>query len=237
MSTPSLEEQFKNLSEQIARDQNPTIQPTQTLGQPSLHRALDVFDDYEFQAQVMQLVGKKKVVKKFPTLDDLQNNEPVIRVWNDLQPGKQPVILLQRIEDDFELCKLAVRVMRDLHTKVSVRTAAELLQLAFNLKDNMGEYAFVNFDDRLVDGIKSREIEELSDYSYTAQRTTNIYFHTDVQDASSLLNTINSCCFIATSYFRLFARSAESYARISWRVMRTFIIVLLKLNTFSLHSL
>lgn len=137
-----------------------------------------------------------------------------MHVWNDFQPGKKPILKLYRIENTEELFQYAARTLMEVCSRISLQTVGELMNLAFNLRDGGGAYVFAELEPELVDPINSSEITELCNSPIYPVVKPMFEFIVDDENVDVMLNTANSCCFVAASYLRMLSRNAENYVQI-----------------------
>ncbi|WCJ23983.1 hypothetical protein M5689_005974 [Euphorbia peplus] len=132
--------------------------------------------------------------------------------WVDLAPrAPRKVLHLLRLTD-MELMNIGIQFLIETKKGISARTVGKMLLLAYNLRDHRNQHVFSDISaDLSYPGIEIN-LDELC-CSPIVVETGEI---PAILNRGLKINQLsNVFCYIAASYLRLYAKSAQNYSRVS----------------------
>ncbi|XP_017254919.1 uncharacterized protein LOC108224724 [Daucus carota subsp. sativus] len=179
----------------IPRNQNP-------IGDHDIDRRLDRI----LSLPIMPLTDM------FCNVPDPYNPVPSLEMWTDLQPGARRCYNLQRIKEVEKLITLGLQVFNSIQGNITAQAICQLMNLAYNLKDSTGEYCFGDISPELI--LEDTDFDEVSNDTLVIVRPCNtLTVMISREEPEYKERVANGFCYLATSYMRLYTKSAENYTR------------------------
>ena len=188
----------------IPRNQNP-------IGDHDIDRRLDRI----LSLPIMPLTDM------FCNVPDPYNPVPSLEMWTDLQPGARRCYNLQRIKEVEKLITLGLQVFNSIQGNITAQAICQLMNLAYNLKDSTGEYCFGDVSPELI--LEDTDFDEVSNAALLIVRPYNtLTVMISHEEPEYKERVANGFCYLATSYMRLYTKSAENYLRIEGPLRNRF---------------
>ncbi|DAZ90799.1 TPA_asm: nucleocapsid protein [Raphanus virus 1] len=169
----------------------------------------------QFLNQPIIPVAKRKYYKS-------KSKEICKKEWDDTEPGKRRSIVLHHIYDDEELIDYATVTFKAIHSKITDETVARLMVLAYNCRDQDGEFIYDEVPDELIDEenqVYAEQIPKRTKRTIDSGKEIQVDSRFKENDRFVLRDCF---CFIAATYMRMFTKSAENYVQIESNLMKRF---------------
>ncbi|DAZ90647.1 TPA_asm: nucleocapsid protein [Artemisia virus 1] len=147
--------------------------------------------------------------------------------WPDdmLKNLKTYTLRRYKIED---LCDIGEQAFESIHGEFNKKAIVQLLNLAYNLKDNENVSLMANYDKTLIDPTASIPIKAVSTTTLCMGQLKNMNMDLDHmirernKAAESLRRRALGYCYLAASYLRLFSKSVENVKKIHEHLRNKF---------------
>ncbi|KAK1366201.1 hypothetical protein POM88_041762 [Heracleum sosnowskyi] len=164
----------------------------------------------------------KPMSNKYNDVPIIHGRVPSLETWTDLQPGARICYNLRRIEEVEELFTLGSQVFRAIQGNITAKAICQLMNLAYNLKDSAGEYCFGDISPELI-----KEDRDFDDVYYnptlvTVRPLNTLTLTISHEEAEYNERVANGFCYLATSYMRLYTKSAVDYTRVEDQLRNQF---------------
>ncbi|KAI3667464.1 hypothetical protein L6452_42522 [Arctium lappa] len=148
-------------------------------------------------------------------------HEPIVE-WTDKQPGPMKTIHLTHLPLN-QLLELARNTFRNLHGNISQQTIGSLLLLAYNIMNEEGQHLTSKPCQDLIDITSRITINELSNTTAkTGSRKTIAEMQMNFDEHKNK-KLCMAYTYLAASYMKLFAKSAENYLKIENHLKTMFL--------------
>ncbi|KAL8095394.1 hypothetical protein AgCh_036748 [Apium graveolens] len=132
------------------------------------------------------------VTNNFNNVPRINGRVPSLETWTDLQPGN-----------------------------ITAQAICQLMNLAYNLKDSAGEYCFGDFSPELIK--EDRDFDDVyNDTLVTVRPLNTLTLTISCEEPEYNERVANGFCYLATSYMRLYTKSAADYTRVEDQLRNSF---------------
>lgn len=161
------------------------------------------------------------VTNRFSNVRICYGRIPSLETWTDLQPGARICYNLRRIEEVEELLTLGSQVFQSIQGNITAQAICQLMNLAYNLKDSAGEYCFGDISPELIK--EDRDFDDVHNATLvTVRPLTTLTLTISGEEPEYNERVANGFCYLATSYMRLYTKSAVDYTRVEDQLRNRF---------------